>query len=211
MGKSLVKVFLCGILFMLIVGCGKKEEQQEEDKPAINLNDKIYYAIDTELEGRSCGGFAYPVDAEDIIAERWFSNTSGMKEVDKSELFSHSDINYDIEKEYISLEEWNLLTVPERGVKDFESGFIEHQFYYSYSFIKLLKDASGSNFKDSDDYYKIATEIDSDIFSFRTQIRTILVSRGAYHLKGTCPKGAVDVLLLDEKVCDEYNLDCGRW
>lgn len=210
MGKSLVKIFLCGLLFMLVVGCGKNEEQQEE-KPSINLNDNIYYAIDKEIEGRACGGFAYPVNAEEVIAERWFSSYSGMKEVDKNELFSHSEIDYDTEMESISLEEWNLLSAPQRGIKDFESGFIEHQFYYSYSFIKLLKDASGSEFKTDDAYYKVATELNNEVYSFKTQIRSIIVSRNGYHLKGTCNSNAYDVLLLDENVCDEYNLDCGRW
>lgn len=210
MGKSFVKVFLCGLLFIMIVGCGKIEEQEEE-KPSINLNDDIYYAIIKENEGMACGGFAYPVNAEEVIAERWFSSYSGMKEVDKNELFSHSEIDYDMEMESISLEEWNLLSAPERGVKDFESGFVEHQFYYSYSYIALLKDSFGTEFKTDDEYYKIATEINNEVYAFKTQIRSIIVSRNGYHLKGTCSSNAFDVLLLDENVCEEYNLDCGRW
>lgn len=211
MGKSFLKIFLCGLFIALTVGCGNKNEEKQEEKLTINLNDNIYYIVDAEFNGRACGGYAFPVDPENVIAERWFSNYSGMKEVDKNELFSHSDINYDLEKEMVSLEEWNLLTGPSRGVKDFESGYIEHHFYFSFWYVKLVKDAAGNSFKENDKYYKLATDLEKDIFGFKTQARSIIVSRNGYHLKGTCEQPARDVLLLDENVCSEYNLECGRW
>lgn len=211
MGKSLAKIFLCGLLVCLVSGCGKKSQEDQIEQQKINLNDNIYYVVDVELNSRECGGYAYPVDAEEIIASRWFTSYSGMKEVDKNELFSHSDVNYDNEKERISLEEWTTLTAPTSGVKDFESGYIEHHFYFSYWYINLLKDAAGNKFKEGDKYYQLATDIESEVFSFKTQARSIIVSRDGYHLKGTCKSPAYDILLLDEKVCDEYNLNCDRW
>ena len=208
--KKILMLFICMSFIILLSGCVKEKEKIEDKKPVINLNDKIYYIAEYELNGKDCGGYAFPANVNDIINARWISSYNGMKEVDKIELFSHSDIEYDKELEAIAKEEWNTLKEPSRGVSQFELGYADHQFYLGYTYIKLVKDVEGNKFKENDKYYDIAQEIQEEIFAFKTKARTIISSRDGYHLKGTCGK-ATEVKILDEKVCDEYKLDCGRW
>lgn len=212
MRKGLVIVILCCLFSLCLTGCEKdKEETDIKEDEKINLNDNIYYTIGMQLTNKDCGGFGFPINAEDILDERWFSSYENLKYVDKIELLSHNDIIYDKEKEKISKEKWDNLKVPERGIAELSLGYSEHELYLGYWYINLLKDEEGSEFIQGDNYYELAKTIEQEVNNLKDSAYSIIKENEGYRFQGTCGGPAYEILLLDEAACNKYNLECARW
>lgn len=224
MKKKLIGIALCFILSLVLTGCnekkqvessndnkGKVESTTNENAEKINLNDNIYYYTDVEITDKNCGGFGFPTNAESILDERWFSSYNNLKYVDRMELYMHNDILYDEEKENEAKKEWDKLKKPSRGVAEFKSGYDKHELYFGYWYINLVKDEEGTEFSKGDAYYELSEKINNELTSFKEKAYSIITDRGGYRLNGTCGGPSIEILLLDEEVCDKYNLNCGRW
>lgn len=217
MKKKLMSILLCILLCLFLTSCGdsnqtgsEKESDLSQDK-IINLNDNVYYYTDIQLTDKDCGGFGFPTNVESIIDEKWISSYDNLKSVDKIELLSHDDIIYDEEKEKATEKEWNKLEKPKRGVANYSIGYDNHEFYFGYWYISLLKDEEGTAFSQEDEYYELSKNIDSEINSFKEKAYSIIKEKDGYRFQGTCGGPATEILLLDETVCDKYNLSCDRW
>lgn len=220
MKKKLMKIFICFSLALCLTGCG--EQKQDENKKnkvesnnsqgeKINLNDNIYYYTDVELTKKDCGGFGFPKNAEDVLDASWFSSYDNLKYVDKMELLMHDNILYDEEKEVSAKKEWDKLKQPSRGIAEFSSGYDEHEFYFGYWYINLVKDEEGTEFGEKDKYYDLEQKLKQERDSFKEKAYSIIKDRGGYRLNGTCGGPSYEMLLLDSKACDKYNLNCDRW
>lgn len=215
--KKIITVFICISIVFCLTGCkeSKKEETKEDlskqnQEEKINLNDNIYYYVDYKLTGNTCGGFGFPTNVENVIDKEWISTYENLKSVDKMELFMHTDIVFDEEKENTAKKEWDKLEKP-RGVKEFIKGFENHTFYFEYWYINLVKDEDLRNFSEGDKYYEWSQKISSEIESFNKKAYSIISEKGGYHYQGTCGSPLYVPQLLDEEACEMYNLPCDRW
>lgn len=213
--KKIVVLFICISTIFCLTGCEEdKKDQEEQTKPnpeeKINLNDNIYYYTDYKLTGNVCGGFGFPTNVDNIIDKQWISTYENLKSVDKMELFMHSDIEFDSEKENIAKNDWDKLEQP-IGVKDFIKGFENHTFFFEYWYINLIKDEDLEEFSENDKNYKWAQKINSEIESFNKKAYSIISDNDGYHYQGTCGSPLYIPLLLDEEACETYNLPCDRW
>lgn len=218
MKKGVLSILLCCLLVLSLTGCGeKKNDETIVDQPKqsqdekINLNDNIYYYEDVQLTSKTCGGFGFPTNVESVIDERWISSSENLKSVDKMELYSHSDIIYDEAKESVAKKEWDKLEKPSMGVKDFTKGYDNHEFYFGYWYINLIKDEEGTEFNKEDKYYELSQKIDSERKSFNEKAYSIINENGGYRFQGTCGGPMSEAILLDEDACNKYNLPCDRW
>lgn len=218
MKKRLLSIFICFLIALFLVGCkdAKKEEsktelpeQSQEEK--INLNDNVYYYEDIQLTNKDCGGFGFPSNVESVIDKNWISLTGNLKSVDRIELFSHDNIIYDEAKENEAKKEWDKLEKPSRGVKDFIKGYDNHEFYFGYWYINLIKDEEGNELSKGDKYYELSQKIHSELDLFNEKAYSIIKEKDGYRFNGTCGGPALEAILLDEAACDKYNLICDRW
>lgn len=215
--KKIIMAFLCMNIAFYLTGCEEtKQKDTQEDsskqnqEEKINLNDNIYYYVDYKLTGNVCGGFGFPTNVDSIIDKKWISTYENLKSVDKMELFMHTDIVFDEEKENAAKKEWDKLEQP-RGVKDFIKGYENHTFYFEYWYINLIKDEDFKEFSEGDKYYDWANKISSEIESFNKKAYSIISEKDGYHYQGTCGAPLYVPELLDEKACEMYNLPCDRW
>lgn len=219
MKRTLIGALCFCLLCLCLTGCEEKKQEKNQEKEStnlsqnekINLNDNVYYYEDIQLTDQACGGFGFPLNSESILEERWFSSYNGLKYVDKMELFMHDDIIYDEEKEQEAKKEWDNLKKPSRGVTEFTLGYDNHEFYFGYWYINLVKDEEGTKFSEGDSYYELSQNLNKEINSFREKAYTIIKEKNGYRLQGTCGGPANEIRLLEETICDKYQLSCDRW
>lgn len=205
-----ILIFVLVLSICLVPGCEKENKEKSSNSDLkINLNDNIYYYEDLEITGKNCGGYGFPSNAEDVLDKRWIATYFNMKSVDKMELFMHDNILFDEEKE--TKKEWDKLEKPARGVKDFDKGYTNHEFYIGYWYIGLVKDEEGTEFLANDNYYELSQNLKKEVEAFNERTRNIIEKRNGYRLNGTCGGPALQMNLLDEEVCNIYNLNCDRW
>ena len=206
--------FICLFLLFILSGCDKQEESLDDNKDnevKFNLNDNIEVVVNTESTGNSdCFFYMFATNLSDVFSSAnikkeenynyvsyWSGNaldkTDG--EIAEEDLVNNlSSLKFDKDKENDVV---NLFkeykTNKYTGLSNIDYSFENHRFMYSYDYL---------TFKDKS--YETEGE------EFNDKVQSLLI--GSTRFNGPC--GGFDFAkeeILNEELCNEYNLTCDRW
>lgn len=210
--KKILLVLLCSILLIGFTGCGKEKEEAPINEPKkdknndviskINLNDEVYvYQFEHNL---LCGGYSYPTNLNNFKTDN--------KPLFITEYNGYLDkLIFDEEQEKNVHEKLSKIEPPKQVVFDFTFDFKDHIFSYKFYSIKLYDNDKKADIDKNSKYYDTSLKIDKEVAEFKQKLADIFVSSNAELVMGSCMIDDINPVMLDEKLCEKYNLDCGRW
>ncbi len=189
-----------------------------EKEVLINLNDNIK-VIDYSA-GTLCWDYSYPINVKEvygieldsfhfmeterkIVEEKYKKELENLNEKDREKFIEekqievddmHSLLIYDEEKTNEVYDKLNNLSKAENeGIVNFKVSLNNNKITYGYEYLLF-----------EDDYISF----EKDITNFKTKLDNIL--KDAFYIGGGCGDYE-DYTVLDENICDKYNLSCDRW
>ena len=216
MREKIFRFLVMGVLLFNVIGCEKSEQLddnqvKEQEIQKINLNDTIEVSLMTVSTGSSnCFFYMFPTNLQDVFPNakiksadnyKYVSYWSGEErdavdgEISEEGLTSKIDsLNFDIEQEEALtklFEEYKSSSVT--GLKNVLYSLENHRVSFSYEYLV---------FKDSN--------YESQGVTFNEQVNKIL--KNATRFNGPC--GGYDFDedgILNEDLCEQFNLTCDRW
>lgn len=207
MKKKLLLLYVCLFAF---TGCSEKENLENEERK-INLNDNIMVTLNTKSTGNAdCFFYMFVDNLQKIFPDvqikkndyyNYVSYWSGSSsdtvsgEISNEELTNNiGKLNFDTDTEKKIIDLFKKYQKDSyTGIKNIEYVLDNHRLGFTYNYL-IFNDY---------DY-----ELDSEIFD--ADVQDMLID--AVRFNGPC--GGFDYeeeVLLTEEICDNYNLNCGRW
>ena len=216
MDKKVFLIAFLGVLLLGSTGCGtdfktNDNEAAKKEDNKINLNDNVEVIINTKSTGTpDCFFYMFTTNLEQIFPNAKIDTYNNYRsvpywigpsidaadfEITEEGITNNIDLlqfNSNQEKAIVNLfKKYQDKTY--NGLKNVEYNFENHRLTFSYNYLVF----KNNNYKSEGEM------LDS-------KVQQILVD--AIKFKGTC--GGFDFeedSTLTEQICDEYNLNCGRW
>ena len=216
MREKIFRFLVMGVLLFNVIGCEKSEQLddnqvKEQEIQKINLNDTIEVSLMTVSTGSSdCFFYMFPINLQEVFPNAQIKSSDSYKyvsywsgeerdavdgEISEEGLTNKIDsLNFDIEQEETLtklFEEYKSSSVT--GLKDVLYSLENHRFSFSYEYLVF----KNNNYE-------------SQGAIFNEQVNKIL--NNATRFNGPC--GGYDFDedgILNEDLCEQFNLTCDRW
>lgn len=216
MYKKIVLFLIVGMILLGVTGCKensleKEDEISKQEEIKINLNDNIEVSLMTVSTGSSdCFFYMFPTNLQEVFPNSQIKSSDSYKyvsywsgeenvavngEISEEGLTNKIDsLNFDTEQEEALtklFEEYKSDSVT--GLKDVLYSLENHRVSFSYEYLV---------FKDNN--------YESQGVTFNEQVNKIL--NNAIRFNGPC--GGYDFdedSILNEDLCEQFNLTCDRW
>ena len=225
MKKKVLFLLLCSVLVFNLTGCDNDSNSNPNNNPnnnaantsnnqensMINLNDNIEITINTKSTGTAnCFFYMFATNLQEVFPTAQIKSTNnyyyvsywpGSESDGTTGEITEEGLNNNMNSlEFDNDQETALIGLFKQyqngtytGMKDVEYSFENHRFSFSYNYLVFK----------NNDYTSDGTTANSIIQDALTN---------ATKFNGPC--GGFDVsddAVLTENLCDEYNLNCGRW
>ena len=185
-----------------------QDETIQENKPKItstiskiNLNENIM--VEVYYPSTACGWIYYPTNLEKIYPEYVVSKKLYLDFDEEYSLDSsaykakESLIEYDTTKENdVNNKLKTIANMKIPGIANFRYGLEDHQFYYSFDVIHTF------------DRYTFQT-LENSLSENLEMVESVF--KDGYTVEGPCGTGPDEPQLLNEELCNQFNLTCDRW
>lgn len=198
---KVINFIVCLSMIILISGCSNIGDNKNS---TFNLNDNIFVYEDTIGQNDNCGYSMFVLNLSSVFknvsisknrviyfqdddskkSEDWLSERAINEEL--------GNLKFDTAKEAIAKEILSIVTGKEEGLFNFYYKYDNHKFVYNYEYIR---------FKDLK-YKTKAMDLNNKINVIFKD--SIIFSRSCKEILG-------EYIILNEALCNKYNLTCDRW